>query len=102
MILSKEASYLVIPLFTVVIGIMSQRFLWPDALPDANPPLSRLGTGWGVPEGKSSGRVGWIMYLLYTIGLTAAFRWWAVNQKIRCTLTNIMDTGPWPLPQPPE
>ena len=39
-------------------GIMRQRFLWLDALPDANPsPLSRLGTGWGVPEGKSSGVV---------------------------------------------
>ena len=37
-----------------VMGIMRHRFLWPDALPDANPPLSRLGTGWGVPEGKSS------------------------------------------------
>ena len=29
-----------------------------NALPDANPPpLSTLGTGWGVPEGKSSGGV---------------------------------------------
>ena len=28
-------------------GIMTQRFLWPDALPDANsPPLSSLRTGW--------------------------------------------------------
>ena len=42
-----------------IMRIMRQRFLWPDALPDANPPpLSRLGTGWGVPEGKSSGGVG--------------------------------------------
>ena len=41
-----------------VMRIMRQRFLWPDALPDADPlPLSRLGTGWGVPEGNSSGGV---------------------------------------------
>ena len=38
--------------------IMRQSFLWPDTLPDANPPpLFRLGTGWGVPEDKSSGGV---------------------------------------------
>ena len=37
-----------------VMRIMRQRFLWLDALPDANPPpLSRLGTGWGVSEGNS-------------------------------------------------
>ena len=30
----------------------------PDALLDANPPpLSRFGTGWGVPEGNCSGGV---------------------------------------------
>ena len=46
--------------------------------------------------------LGWIIYLLYAIGLTTAFRWWAVNQKIRYALANIMDPGPWPLPQPLE
>ena len=38
--------------------IMRQRFLWSDALPDANPPpLSRLGTGWGAPEGNFDKKV---------------------------------------------
>ena len=39
-------------------GTIRQRFFWPDALPDANPPpLSRPGTDWGVPEGNFSGGV---------------------------------------------
>ena len=64
--------------------IMRQRFLWPDILPDANPPpLSRLGTGWGVPEGKSSGGVG------FTRGVVVPDVLWCLfNFRCRICLTD--------------
>ena len=46
--------------------------------------------------------LGQVTYLLYAIGLTAAFRWWTLTTKSRRALANLINAGPWPFPWPPE